>query len=124
MAHNSAAVQLEVYRRSFTKSDPSLIQVSLDVTVLDRYLGLSGYSITRTDTVGRIKREGGWTLDFGIADEDRTVHVSLENIFNVLPEGERGHWAEHVVTMPLSHNFLKMQLSPNSCIDDGEIRDW
>ena len=74
--------------------------------------------------MGRIKREGGWTLDFGIADEDQTVHACLGDILGVLPESELEHWAEHVVTMPLSQNFLKMRLSPNSCIDDGEIRDW
>ena len=36
----------------------------------------------------------------------------------------REHWAAHVTALPLSENFLRMQLSPGSCFDDGEARTW
>jgi hypothetical protein len=98
--------------------------VSFDATLLDRYRGKAGYSIIRTDTVGRVKQEGGWALDFGIADDDRLIHASLGDILNALPESEREHWAKHVATLPLSRNFLQMRLAPASCIDDGEVREW
>jgi len=42
-----------------------------------------------------------------------------------LPESEREHWSAH--TAPLttySDMFLRMQLSPGSCFDDGDLRTW
>lgn len=112
------------YRRVFQTQDPGLAQVSFNVAVLDKYLGASGYSLIRTDTVGQLKREGGWKLDFGIAPDERTIHASLQDLLHVLPEGERDHWAQQVVAPPMSQRFLQMRLSPGSCIDDGEVRPW
>jgi hypothetical protein len=43
---------------------------------------------------------------------------------HALPEEEREHWALHIQTLPMSRTFLQMRLSPGSCIDDGEVRDW
>ena len=112
----------QLYRRAFAAQDPALVQISFDDAVLDRYRGEAAYSLIRTDTVGRVKREGGWALDVGIGRG--TIHASLFDLLNALPEKERDHWAQHVVTLPFSRNFLQMRLSPGSCIDDGEVRSW
>jgi hypothetical protein len=113
-----------VYRRAFQQQDPALVQVSFDIAVLEKYRGAAGFSLIRTDTVGRIKREGGWTLDVGIGEEGRTIHACLSDLMHALPEDERDHWAMHVVALPLSEHFLRMRLQPNSCFDDGELRSW
>ena len=113
-----------VYRRVLQQQDPALVQVSFDIAVLDKYRGAAGVSLIRTDTVGRIKREGGWSIDLGIGGEGRTVHACLVDLMNALPEQERDHWAQHVVSLPLSERFLQMRLSPGSCFDDGEVRPW
>ena len=113
-----------VYRRAFRSQDPALVQVSFDAAVLDRYRGAPGFSLIRTDTVGRIKREGGWSIDVGIGEEGRTIHACLQDVLHALPEEEREHWAQHVVTLSMSRNFLQMRLAAGSCIDDGEVRDW
>src|SRR3990172_1651499 len=93
-----------VYRRAFQSQDPALVQVSFDAAVLDRYRGAPGFSLIRTDTVGRIKREGGWSIDVGIGEEGRTIHACLQDVLHALPEEEREHWAQHVVSLPLSRN--------------------
>jgi len=113
-----------VYRRVLQRQDPALVQVSFDIAVLDKYRGAAGVSLIRTDTVGRIKREGGWSIDLGIGEDGRTVHACLFDLMNALPEQERDHWAQHVVSLPLSERFLQMRLSPGSCFDDGEVRPW
>lgn len=113
-----------VYRRAFQQQDPALVQISFDIAVLDKYRGAPGVSLIRTDTVGRIKREGGWSIDVGIGEEGRTIHASLFDLMNALPVEERDHWALHTVALPLSERFLQMRLSPGSCIDDGEVRSW
>ena len=111
-----------IYRRVLKNQDTSLAQVSFDAAVLDKYRGAAGFSLMRTNTVGRVKREGGWTLDVGIAEG--TVHASLRDVMNNLPEAEREHWAGHAVALPMSDAFLQMQLQPSSCFDDGELRAW
>jgi hypothetical protein len=111
-----------LYRRILKNQDPSLAQVSFDASVLDKYRGAAGYSLIRTNSAGRIKREGAWSIDLGIADA--TVHASLRDVMNKLPESEREHWADHAIALPLSEAFLQMQLQPSSCFDDGELRPW
>jgi hypothetical protein len=113
-----------LYRRAFAARDASLVQVSFDARVVDRYRGAPGYVLDRTETVGRIKREGGWTLDLGIDEEGGTVHASLGDVFSVLPEEEREHWAQHVVALPMSQRFLQTRFGGAACIDDGEVRAW
>lgn len=113
-----------LYRRAFAAQDPALVQVSFDVAVLDKYRGQSNYSLIRTDSAGRIKREGAWAIDFGIGEDERTIHAGLRELFHALPEAEREHWAMHVAPLGMSRHFLQMRLSPGSCIDDGEVRDW
>ncbi len=124
MAEEPNPYLMQLYRRAFQAQDPALVQVSFDAAVLDKYRGATGYSLIRTDTVGRLKREGGWTIDVGIGAEERTVHACLHDLLHALPEEEREHWAQHVVALPMSHHFLQMRLVAGSCIDDGEVRTW
>ena len=112
------------YRRAFQSQDPALVQISFDIAVLDKYRGVPAFSLIRSDTVGRIKRQGGWTIDVGIGEEGRTIHACLFDLMNALPPEERDHWAQHVVSLPLSQHFLQMRLAAGSCIDDGEARPW
>ena len=113
-----------LYRRAFAAQDPASAQVSFDAAVLKKYRGQSGFSLIRSATVGRVKREGGWSLDVGIGDEGRTVHAALGDLIHKLPEPEREHWAQHAVAPPMSRMYLQMRLSPGSCFDDGEVRPW
>jgi hypothetical protein len=113
---------LLIARRAFASGDPALLQVSFDAAVLDKYRGAPGYELIRTDTVGRVKRAGGWTIDLGIAGG--TVHACLQDLLHALPEEEREHWAQHVTALPMSRHFLQMRLTPSACIDDGEVRPW
>jgi hypothetical protein len=114
-----------VVRRVLTASDPSLLQLSFEAAVLDRYRGAPEYQVIRTNTAGRVRRQGGWSLDFGIPEGDRTIHSSWKALRDQLPESEREHWAAHATaSASLSDNFLRMQLSPTSCFDDGELRTW
>lgn len=123
MADEPNPYLIQIYRRVLQGQDPALLQISFDAAVIEKYRGAAGFSLDRTDTVGRIKREGGWALDVGIADKERTVHASFQDLLG-LPESERDHWAQHVVALPLSRTFLQMRLQPGACIDDGEVRDW
>ena len=94
-----------------------------DQHVLDKYRGQPGWRVIRTNTVGRLTSPAGWSLDFGIAEGEELIHASLNDLQRV-PATERQHWAEHLLTPPVSRNFLTMRLAPGSCIDDGDLRDW
>src|SRR5438067_6393698 len=121
-----------------TRADPQAVALSLrvlggdfgathlwfDQHVLDRYRGLAGWRVMRTNTVGRVRSPEGWSLDFGIADGDALVHTSASELSQRLPVTERQHWAQHIVTPEVSRNFLTMRLAPGSCIDDGDLRDF
>ncbi|HYM16283.1 MAG TPA: hypothetical protein VEZ14_12055 [Dehalococcoidia bacterium] len=113
-----------VYRRALAGRDPSLLQLTFDAAVIERYRGNAAYSVIRTNTAGRVKKQGGWSIDFGIGDGERTVHASWMQVANNLPDDERAHWAMHAAGVALSENFLRMQLSPGSCFDDGDVRTW
>ena len=112
-----------VVSRSLTSGDPSLVQISFDAAVIDRYRGRADFRVIRTNSAGRVHKQSGWSIDFGIADGDLTIHSSWKQIA-FLPEDERAHWAAHVTGMPMSENFLRMQLAPGSCFDDGDVRTW
>jgi hypothetical protein len=101
-------------------SDPALAQVVFDVAVLEPYTAQR--IVTRTDTVGRVKTPS-WSLDFGIAPDEQTIHVAVQALQQRLPESERQHWLEHLHAGHFSENFLKMQ-SSHACIDDGGFRAW
>jgi hypothetical protein len=112
------------YGRALGAGDPSLLQLTFDAALLERYRG-GAFSVIRTDTAGRVRREGGWSIDFGIAPGDERIHASWRDVSSRLPEGERTHWAAHAAgAAELSTNFLRMQLAPGSCFDDGEVRPW
>jgi len=102
---------------------PAMAQVSFRVAVLEPYLTRSGASVTRTNTVGRVKT-ATWSVDFGIAPGEATIHVAVSSLQQRLPESERAHWLAHVDDSLYSENFLKMQSSPHACIDDGDFRNW
>jgi hypothetical protein len=114
-----------VYRRALTSGDPSLVQLSFDAAVIDRYREQPGFQVIRTNTAGRVRKQGGWSIDVGIAEGDSTIHCSWDALLHALPESERDHWAVHALaSAALSANFLKMQMSPGSCFDDGDVRSW
>lgn len=112
-----------VIRRALAGADPKLLQVHFEVAVLERYLQGGGFSIIRTDTVGRIRKQGGWSLDFGIAPDESTIHAPFGELLN-LPEAERTHFAAHACLLPSSRMFLSMRMTPGSCFDDGDVRAW
>jgi len=109
----------------FTKkvvSTPELAQISFDVAVLEAYLTKNEVKVSRTRTVGRLKTPT-WSLDFGIAPDEKTLHVTLGHLMQKLPEKEHAHWFSHADGARFSENFLKMQGS-HACIDDGNLRAW
>ena len=110
-------------RRALVAGDPSLLHLHFAAAVLDRYREGAGFSVIRTDTVGRVRKQGGWSLDFGIAPQEDAIHVQTAGLL-LLPESEREHWAAHAITLPASRMFLAMRLTPGSCFDDGEVRTW
>ncbi len=110
-------------RRALVSGDATALQLYFEVAVLERYRGVSGMSIVRTDTVGRVRKQGSWSVDFGISPDEDMIHVPAGSLLN-LPEAEREHWASHAVTLPASRMFLSMRLAPGSCFDDGELRQW
>ena len=95
-----------------------------DEHVLDRYRALSGWRVMRTNSVGRVRSPEGWSIDFGIGQDDCVLHATARELTERLPATERQHWAQHVVLPAASRNFLTMRLVPGSCIDDGDLRDW
>ncbi len=111
-------------RRVLLNRDPSLLQLSFDVAVVEGYRSRPEFSVIRTNSAGRVKKQGGWSIDFGIAEGEATIHASWQALANNLPDEELEHWAAHFVGGALSNNFLRMQLSPGSCFDDGEVRTW
>jgi hypothetical protein len=106
--------------------DLGAAQLWFQSAVLDRYRALvaGGWRVMRTNSVGRVKSPEGWSIDFGIADDERVVHTSVADLAQRLPANERQHWVQHLVTPQLSRNFATMRLVPGSCIDDGDLRDW
>jgi len=123
MTQEFEAVYRVAVRRALAAGDPALVQIHFAVGVLDKYRQAPGFSVIRTDTVGRVRKEGGWSLDFGIAPGEDMVHAPFGELLN-LPEGEREHWASFATLLPASRMFLSMRLAPGSCFDDGEVRAW
>lgn len=111
-----------VYSKALA-GDPGLLQLFFDAEVIERYRQRADYTVKRTDSAGRVKQEGGWVLDYGIADEGRVIHAPFRDVAARVPPSEREHWLEHMVTLPLSPYFMQVLLSPGSCLNDGEIRD-
>jgi hypothetical protein len=100
------------------------VQLFFDSSVLNQYREIDGFKIIRTDSSGRVSRTGSWNVDFGISgEEDSLIHISVESFLHRIPESERDHWVEFMVTLPVSRNFLKGIVRPG-CLDDGMIRNW
>ncbi len=112
-----------LYRRVLG-GDFGAAQVWFDQRVLDRYRTQAGGQVIRTNSAGRVRSSAGWTLDFGIADDDRLIHASAADLAQRLPASERQHWVSQMVTPPVSRTFLIMRLGTGACIDDGEVRAW
>ena len=110
-------------RRALTREDATLLHLHFEVAVLQRYRETNGFSVIRTNTVGRVKRQGGWMLDVGISPDEATVHAVFADLLH-LPESERDHWASHAVALASSATFISMRMTPNACFDDGEVRAW
>jgi hypothetical protein len=112
-----------LYRRVLG-GDTGLAQIWFGSRVLDRYRAQAGVRVIRTNSAGRIRVQGGWTLDFGIADDDRIIHVSAADLAQRVPAADRQHWLDHMITPPVSGTFLVMRLGAGHCMDDGDVRDW
>jgi hypothetical protein len=113
-----------VARRALAAGNPANLPLHFEIAVLDRYRDAAGYSLIRSDTVARLRKEGGWSIDFGIAPGEELIHLSIGDLEH-LPEEERDHWAAHVTALPASRTFLQMRISGSgACIDDGEVRPW
>ncbi len=112
-------------QRALKAADPALLQVGFDAAVLDRYRADASCQVMRTNTVGRVRKQGGFTIDFGISPGEATLHASWHGLMHALPEAERDHWSAHAAPVAsYSDMFLRMQLSPSSCFDDGDLRPW
>ena len=104
--------------------DAGAAQLWFDEHVLDRYRERPGWRVMRTNSVGRLASPEGWSVDFGIAEDDAVLHTTVSELSQRLPAAERQHWLQHIITPDLSRNFVAMRMAPGSCIDDGELRDW
>lgn len=114
----------QLFEEIAEKGTPEKLQLFFQSNVLDRYREKADFKIIRTDTSGRISKPGGWSLDFGISGaEDSIIHIAAEGFLYQLPETEREHWINHMVTLPVSENFIKGLVRPG-CLDDGDMRMW
>jgi hypothetical protein len=110
-------------RRALATEKPDNLEIHFEIGVLERYFEREGFSLIRTDTVGRLTKQREWSIDFGIAPEEDAIHASFGALIG-LPEGDRDHWAAHALSLPASSKFIHMRLFPSACFDDGEIRPW
>lgn len=101
-----------------------LAQVWFHAAVLGKYRTQAGVRVLRSNSAGRVRVQGGWSLDFGITDDDRLLHASVNDLTQQLPAAERRHWLAHIVGPPVSGTFLTMRLGAGHCIEDGDIRTW
>ena len=124
MTTNPTSTYRILLRRAMANEDFSNVQLHFESAVLDRYRGAPGFSVIRTDTVGRVRKQGGWNLDFGIAGDDTLIHASAADLAQRLPPGERRHWLGYIMAPPTSGVFLVMRIGAGHCMDDGDTRDW
>ncbi|MFN8634591.1 MAG: hypothetical protein U0893_12105 [Chloroflexota bacterium] len=116
--------QLAMLYRRVLAGDTGLVQVWFDQAVLDKYRDQAGVRVLRSNSAGRVRVQGGWSLDFGIADGDRLIHASAGDLARQLPKADQQHWLNHVVAPPASGTFLVMRMGAGHCIEDGDIRTW
>jgi hypothetical protein len=113
----------DLIRRALETGKTDLVQVWFQSSVLDRYREDPDSRILRSDSAGRLRAPGGWMINFGISPGDALIHMPVATAA-IIPEGHREHWLSHVVGLPVGVNFVRMTLSPNACIGDGESRPW
>jgi hypothetical protein len=121
--NEDTAILRIVLRRGLLGEELANVPVHFEAADLDRYRTGPGFSMIRTNTVGRVKKEGGWVLDLGISPDETLVHAFAGDLLR-LPADEREHWASFAVALPSSRMFLQMRLAPGACHDDGEPRRW
>lgn len=120
----AANPQLALLYGRILAGDVGLTQVWFHAAVLDKYRAQAGVRVLRSNSAGRVRTQGGWNLDFGIADDDKLIHASAADLAQRLPAAERKHWLGYVFAPPVSGTFLVMRLGAGHCMDDGDIRDW
>lgn len=128
MTGRADALQQVLLRRMLASGDGLLQPLRFRADVVAKYREVEGAQVIRTRTVGRVAIRGRWSLDMGIVDgaspAETEVQVTLGDLLQRLPEGEREHWIAHLVAEPVSANFLQIKLSSGACIDDGETAAW
>jgi hypothetical protein len=117
------ALERRVLARALAAGDFGMLHLLFDASVIDRYRAIEGAKLIRTRSVGRISMPR-WTLDLGIAPDDRQVHVVARHLLERVPAEDHAHWVEHLVSAPASSRFLQMMIMPGACIDDGEAEPW
>jgi hypothetical protein len=120
----AADPQLALLYGRVLAGDIGLTQVWFHAAVLEKYRAQTGVRVLRSNSAGRVRTQGGWNLDFGIADDDRLIHASAADLAQRLPAAERRHWLGYIIAPPVSGTFLVMRLGAGHCMDDGDIRDW
>jgi hypothetical protein len=104
--------------------DTGLAQVWFHQSVLDKYRSQTGARVIRSNNAGRVKIQGGWALDFGIAGDDTLIHASVRDLADRLPAAERRHWLGYITAPAISGVFVTMRIGAGHCIEDGDTRDW
>lgn len=124
MSDVKAATPTEMFLKALLKravvDHQAILPLWFEATLLEKYRE-HPYQVMRTNSAGRLKLEGVFTLDFGIPKTPGVIHASLEAVSR-LPEKERSHFLDHLLVLPLSLPFLQMQFAPGSCFDDGDSR--
>lgn len=121
---NDVTIAKTLYKDVLQGEKIGNMQLFFDPAVLNRYRENDNFSIIRTDTSGRLSKKGGWSLDFGISgEEDRFIHTAVESFSSRVPKPEHEHWLAHLVSLPISANYMKGLIRPG-CLDDGPIRKW
>ena len=90
-------------RRTLMRGEPDQVTLHFEIAVLDRYRGAKGLSIIRTDTVGRVRKEGGWSLDFGIAPDETMIHVTYGQLINGLKVSGVGLDRKSLADLAVNH---------------------
>jgi hypothetical protein len=116
-------LQRSLLQRALAKREPGRLLLRFHASVVDVYRE-RGAKVIRTRSVGRISFPGRWTLDVGIAAEGSEVQLPFEDLMDRLPEEERAHWLDHLVSEPASITFLRMRTAGAACIDDGDAETW
>ena len=119
----SDAVWKRTVARAVSSGDASALPILFSASVLTRYID-GRAKILRTDTVGRLMQPGKAVIDFGIVEDDTVIHLRFGDISSLIPESERSHWLDHLVTPSASRPYMQMTLQPGACHDDGELREW